>query len=204
MLPLCLLLAFSGIPRGEKGDEWSVEPFSGPLSGKTVTVTRPMWADGALTQEGQEGPLRPETVFALRCLQAERPDLELTAECGSGYMASLAIPGQETGAWLRENVWRFGLIAIRESEEMGKHLCLRYVGTAHAAAMHALGMDLEEYLLFLRKTGRAALLRNGRTAAWIFCLPEEAAITFALPEGAAWEISGDNAGCVIVAVRSGS
>lgn len=200
LLWLCLLsIAFS--VKTQKGeDTWTVEPFSGTLSGQTVTVTSALWADGPLTREGQEGPLRPEAAYALTCLQAELPDGTLAVDHGSGYTADMIILDQEAGGRLLENAWRFGLIVTQET---GDRLCLRYVGPVHAATMRALQMDLTEYLLFLRKTGEAELRRNGRTVGWVFCVPAGEAVSFALPEGAAWEISGDSAGCVIVAVRSG-
>ena len=200
LLWLCLFCAaFSA--KMQKGTEgWTVEPFSGTLSGQTVTVTSALWADGPLTREAQEGPLRAEVAFALRCLQAELPEGTLAMDHGSGYAAEMVILDQEAGGWLLENAWRFGLISIHETED---RLSLRYVGPVHAAAMHALDVDLTEYLLFLRKTGEAVLLRNGRAVGWIIRVPAGKAVSFMLPEGAAWEISGDTAGYVIIAVGSG-
>ncbi|MBR4539962.1 MAG: hypothetical protein IKO52_14130 [Clostridia bacterium] len=200
LLWLCLLsIAFS--VKTQKGeDKWTVEPFFGTLSGQTVTVTSALWDDGPLTREGQTGPLRPEAAYALTCLQAELPKETLAVERGTGYAADVIISGQEAGGWVLENAWRFGLIVSQETEE---RLHLRYVGPIHAVAMHALQMDLTEYLLFLRKTGNAALLRNGRAVGWILRVPAGEAVSFILPEGAAWEISGDHDGCVIIAVRSG-
>lgn len=204
---LFLMLLFLGFVRtgGKEADTWTVEPFSGSLSGGMVTVTRRLWTEGPLTGEELEGPLQPETVFALRCLREEmtrrgmklpeKPDRE------TAYWADFALPGQAAEAWLHENVWRFGLI----TEDQGNNIIrLHYVGTVHAAAMRALDMDLKAYLLFLRRMGQVRLLRNGQAAAWVFCVPEQEAVTFTLWEGAAWEISGDGEGWVIIAIRSGS
>ena len=190
------LLGLSGESRLAQ-DQWTVERFSGALSGTTVTVTQSLWGKGVFTEEGQEGPLRAETAFALRCMQEELKDR--AADQGSGYTAVAVSKDRETGAWLKENAWRFGL----EAEEKEDRIYLRYVGAVHAAAMHALGMDRTEYLLFLRKAGQAVLKRNGRDVGWIFCVPAGASISFKVPEGAAWEISGDGGGRVIIAVRSG-
>lgn len=200
LLWLCLFSIVFSVKTQKGEDQWTVEPFSGTLSGQTVTVTSALWANGPLTGEAQEGPLRPEAAYALTCLQVELPKETLAVEDGSGYAADVIILDQEAGERLLESAWRFGLIVTQETED---RFCLRYVGPVHAAAMHALQMDLTEYLLFLRKTGNAALLRNGRTVGWIICVPAGEAVSFTLPEGAAWEISGDNAGCVIIAVRSG-
>ncbi len=200
LLWLCLFSVAFSVKTQKEEDTWTVEPFSGTLSGRTVTVTSVLWADGPLTREAKEGPLRPEAAFALTCLQAELPDGTLTMDHGSGYAADMIMTDQEACGWLLENAWRFGLIVAQETED---RLCLRYVGPVHAAAMCALGMDLTEYLLFLRETGNMALQRNGRTVGWIFCVPAGKAVSFILPEGAVWEISGDKAGCVIIAVRSG-
>ena len=199
---ILLFLAFSAGSRGENADGWTVERFSGDLSGQTVTVTRKLWEDGALAREETAGPLRPEMVFALRCMRAELPDRALTVNFGAGNTAYVIPPDRETGEWLLENAWRFGLTATLETEETRERLFLRYVGPVHAAAMRSLDMDLREYLLFLRQEGRAALYRNGRTAAWIFCVPAEEAVTFTLPEDAAWEISGDGDGSVIIVLRA--
>lgn len=195
---LLSILGLSGESRAS--DEWTVERYSGALSGKTVTVTQKLWMDGALTVEEREGPLRPEMAFALRCLQAELPK-QAAMEKGSGYTAALLLPDEKTGEWARENAWRFGLMVTEDAKE--ERVSLRYVGAVHAAAMRALGVGWTEYLLFLREMGQAELKRNGRAVAWVFCVPEQTAVSFVLPEGAAWEISGDGAGSVIITVRSG-
>lgn len=176
-------------------NEWDIEPFSGALPGRTVTVTRSLWADGPLMPDEPEGPLRPEMAFPLYCIQAE-----LSAEHASGYTAVIS-SDRETGAWLRENAERFGLIAENET---GESLRLRYVGSVHATAMRILSMDLEAYLPFLRQAGQLVFKRNGQPVAWVFCMPESESVSFILPEGAAFSVSGDGAGGVIIAVGSGS
>lgn len=187
---LCLLMLLFPA-RAE--NEWEAEPFSGFLSGGTVTVTRSLWADGPLMPGESRGVLKPEMAFALYCVQAELPGGALTVKRASGYTAELS----SNSAWLRENVWRYGLVAGDETEE---GLRLRYVGPVHAAALRALQMDLEAYLIFLRQTGRAVLRRNGQAVAWIICVPESEALSFALPEGAALSVSGDGAGFVVIAI----
>ncbi|MBR3743358.1 MAG: hypothetical protein IKN04_23360 [Clostridia bacterium] len=203
LLVFCLLCFAFSVRTGKTVDVWTVEPFSGSLSGKTITVTRRIWAVGTLTRDEPEGSLRSEIVFALRCLRMELPDDSVKVDGGSGYMAVMILSDQETVDWLLDNAWRFGLIVDKKPEGPGERIRLRYVGPVHAAAMHALDMDLEDYLLFLRRTGQTALNRNGRAVAWIIRVPEGEAVSFTLPEGAAWEISGDSAGGVIIAVRSG-
>ncbi len=200
LLWLCVLCAAFSVKTQKSADRWTVEPFSGKLPGRTVTVTSALWADGPLIREGQEGPLRPEAAFALTCLQAELPNGTLIVDRGLGYAAEMIMTDQESWGWLLENAWRFGLFV---SQEMEERLCLRYVGPIHAAAMHALNMDLDKYRLLLRGEGQAALRRNGQTVGWILCMPAGKAVSFMLPEGATWEISGDDAGSVIIAVRSG-
>ena len=199
----CLFCFAFAVKMEKPMDAWTVEPFPGSLTGKTIIVTQKIWDEGTLTRSEPEGPLWPEIVFALRCLRNELPDVRAKVEYGSAYSAAVILPDQETKGRLLENAWRFGLIADGKPEETGERVLLRYVGPIHAAAMRALDMDLETYLLFLRRAGRAVLNRNGRAVAWIIRVPEGEAVSFTLPEGAAWEISGDSAGGVIIAVRSG-
>jgi hypothetical protein len=193
---------------GEEGDVWTVKPFSNPLSGRTVTVTRRLWAEGPLTPGEPEGPMRPDTVFALYCLREEMRSrgmcLPETADSVFAYAADFFLSETEAEQWLTENCWRFGFVMRDETDENGTRIHLRFVGPVHAAAMRALDVDLEAYLHFLRETGQAALLRNGQTAAWIICVPEQEALAFVLPEDGAWEISGDGAGWVNAAALSGS
>lgn len=193
LLGWCLLMLLFPA-KAETG--WEAERFFGSLSGRTVTVTRQLWADGPLTPEQTAGPMRPETVFALRCMQAEILDRALIFEQTSAYSAAISSDA-ETGARLRANAWRFGLMIEDETEES---LRLRYVGPVHAAAMHALQMDLEAYLLFLRQMGQIVLKRNGQPVAWVFCAAESEAVSFILPEGAAFSVSGDGAGFVVIAI----
>lgn len=112
----------------------------------------------------------------------------------------------EAGAWIGENMWRYGLIqryapgAWEEGSCEGVHL--RYVGLAHAAAMRTLGVGLEDYLLLLHREGECTLLRDGKPYAYLLCVPEAAFVTFQAPQGAAIEVSGDNAGYVVAAVAA--
>ena len=196
-----LLLHCSACPEQNDAAQWTAERFDGNLSGVTVTVTRRVWEQGPLTETGADGSPRPELIYALRCAEAAHNGMARARILrAGGWTAEIEPPDGETAAWLHENAGQYGLIP----EENGPVIRLRYVGPVHAAAMRALGMEQTEYLRFLRRERQIMLRRKGRSAAWVFCVPEGEAVSFVLPEGAAWEISGDGAGFVIVAVRSGS
>ena len=111
------------------------------------------------------------------------------------------------GQWLWENMWRYGLIqryAPGDGAEGGcEEIHLRYVGVVHASAMRALGMSLESYLSLLRNERAVTVLRDQQPWAYLYCDPCDAGAAFPLPEGAAWEISADNTGWVILAVAAG-
>ena len=82
------------------------------------------------------------------------------SEHQTGYALDLAMKGplslvgadpllhNTTGRWLDENLWRFGWIYRFSPQEESDGSCegvhLRYVGKVHAAAMHALGIGMEE------------------------------------------------------------
>lgn len=109
----------------------------------------------------------------------------------------------EAGRWLDEHMWRYGWIDRTEQE--GAEACgsihLRYVGRAHAAAMHALGLGLEAYLGLLRERGGLTLYLNGRIWACIYCIPLPQAaeqIEIALPKEGEISGSADNGGWAII------
>ncbi len=110
------------------------------------------------------------------------------------------------GRWMLENLWRYGLIQRYSPDGSERGSCesihLRYVGPVHAAAMRALHLNFEDYLFFLHQEKEITLTRNGAPYAYIRCLPEEDALSFSLPENAAWTVSGDNAGFVILAIAA--
>lgn len=118
--------------------------------------------------------------------------------------ASLA--DTEAGRWLTAHCWEYGFIRRydmgRETDASHRAWHFRYVGKAHAAMMHALGLSLEEYLAFLHEHGSVTLLGPGNEPyAAVACRPwsgEDAA--FALPLTATVEdASVDNTGYALVA-----
>lgn len=111
----------------------------------------------------------------------------------------------ETGKWLSDNLWRYGFIRRYNgsSGEEGacEHIHLRFVGTFHAAAMHALHMTLEEYLALLRAEGSLTLAKDGQPVAYFYCAPCQGSWTLPLPANAAVTCSADNTGWAIAAVE---
>ena len=110
------------------------------------------------------------------------------------------------GHWLHENLWRFGWIYRFSPEEKSEGSCegihLRYVGKAHAAAMHTLGVSLEAYLSLLRSEGTLTLLRDGIPYCYLYCFPDEQSLSLLLPKDAQWEASADNTGFSILAIAA--
>ena len=89
---------------------------------------------------------------------------------GSNYIET------DEGKWLNENCWRFGLVfrfpkadyplkgTQDKSYKTGVSINLdayRYVGKAHAAVMHHLGLCLEEYIEYLQEHPHIAVYENG-------------------------------------------
>ena len=113
----------------------------------------------------------------------------------------------ETGRWISENMWRYGFIQrYTKPEEEGacENIHLRYVGKVHAAAMHALGITMEEYWTLLRETGGLTIERNGQCWAWVVCAPCADSFTVSVPKDAEHSVSTDNDGfaaAVICPVR---
>lgn len=82
----------------------------------------------------------------------------------------------ETGLWLRDNMWRYGFIRRGSPEAMDEeHVCdslhIRYVGRVHAAAMYAGGWTLEEYLDVLQSCGAITVCEQGQRDAYVYWLP---------------------------------
>ena len=140
------------------------------------------------------------------------------SEHQTGYAVDLVLTGplsmkeknplarSEAGRWIEANAWRYGLIQRYAPGQASEGSCegihLRCVGPAHAAAMRALSLDLEEYLLFLHRETALTLLRGGTPYAYILCVPARDALTFSLPERAAFAVSGDNMGYVVMAIAA--
>lgn len=133
-----------------------------------------------------------------------------------GYALDVALTGplaisqtdpllrNETGRWLSDNLWRYGWIYRygSESRALGacEHIHLRFVGKIHAAAMHALGLGMEDYLALLHREQALTLTRNGQPWAYLYGFPSENDLVFPLEDGMVLEASADNMGWALVAV----
>ena len=112
-----------------------------------------------------------------------------------------AMEWNETGLWLRENMWRYGFVrrGAPEHQDHERHVCdalhVRYVGTVHAAAMQAGNWCLEEYLQVLRTNGAITVCVEGQRDAYVYWLPCEGneGMTVMLPSRYG-DCSLDNAG----------
>ena len=140
------------------------------------------------------------------------------SEHQTGYAVDIALKGplslgetqpllrNETGRWLSQNAWRYGWICRyapgQEAEGSCEGVHLRYVGTVHAAAMHTLGLGLEDYLTLLRREGALTLYRNGEAYAYFYCAPTEEHWRLRLPAGAAAQFSLDNTGWAIAVIAA--
>ena len=115
------------------------------------------------------------------------------------------------GQWLLENAWRYGFVfrfpvegypaadTADKSATTGvspQLNCYRYVGKGHAAAMHSLGLCLEEYIAYLMENPHIAIYENGEMRYEIVWQPvDNAADPFTvLVDGAceAYTLSLDN------------
>lgn len=82
----------------------------------------------------------------------------------------------DEGIWMYENSWRYGLVfrfpladyPVRGAEDKSyktgvgvKLRAFRYVGKGNAAAMHTLGLCLEEYIEYLMEHRHIAVFENG-------------------------------------------
>lgn len=101
------------------------------------------------------------------------------------------------GQWLKDSLWRYGFIrryAAEGEEGACENIHLRYVGPLHAAAMHALGMTMEEYWALLRQEGALTVQKDGQDAAYLYSAPCGADGGCLLPTGSRAEFSADNTG----------
>lgn len=140
------------------------------------------------------------------------------SEHQTGYALDIALQGalslgaedplthNETGRWLADNLWRFGFIyryAPGQDDEGGcEGVHLRYIGPVHAAALHALGMGLEEYWALLRREGMLTLYREGKPYAYLYCAPCEGDWRIRLPKGTDYQVSADNTGWAVAAIAA--
>ena len=110
------------------------------------------------------------------------------------------------GRWLIDNCWRYGLIwRYGEDSPHPDPSCgayhFRYVGKAHAAMMHALGLALEDYLTFLHSNPVLTLWDGqGQPRYSVLCGPAETSLTLSAPMKALLEdVSLDNLGWGVAA-----
>jgi len=112
----------------------------------------------------------------------------------------------EVGQWLHENMWRYGWIRRYMNGEEGAGNCesihVRYVGKAHAAAMHVLDLDLEAYWDLLRQEGELTVFCGDEMYAWLYCTPCNDTVEIILPEGHEYVVSADNTGWAAAAIAA--
>ena len=114
----------------------------------------------------------------------------------------------ETGEWLAENVWKYGFIRrwAPGSCEQGhcENIHLLYTGRIHAAAMHALGLGLEDYLSLLHREGEITIQKNGEDWAVVYCFPQDGVLTVSVPAEGSVSAGLDNTGWAVAAVALAS
>jgi len=99
---------------------------------------------------------------------------------------------------LQQTAWRFGFIQTKA--QTPDTLRLRYVGKPHATAMTYLNLELEKYLKWLHQKKVLTVMENGLPKYVILCEQMTGErVQFALPEGAEYDVSNDNAGYAIAA-----
>lgn len=154
---------------------------------------------------------------ALQSAQAAVPGAS-ESEHRTGYALDLMMTGalnlsqadpllrNETGMWLAENMWHYGWVRRfgpgSQAEGGCENVHLRYVGKVHAAVMHALSLDLEEYLDYLHVQGAVTVSRDGEPWAYLYALPCDGNLTVPLPPDAEYQSSLDNRGYAILAVAA--
>lgn len=121
-------------------------------------------------------------------------DVKLTGKEDMGRQEPIL--RNETGRWLKENLWRYGFL-YEENFTACEGIHVRYVGKSHALLMHLTDMGLQEYLAFLQQQKAVRLEREGELILQVQCLPEEAEWA-QIPLGMAWSISRDNEGHIIL------
>ena len=135
-----------------------------------------------------------------------------------GYALDIALTGplslgqrdpllrNDTGKWLAEHMWRYGWLyrnAPGNSAACGcEGIHLRYVGKIHAAAMHAMNLNLEDYLSLLRSEGKLTLYRNDQAWAHLYCFPCDGNLSIQIPEKTVYQVSSDNTGYAIIAIAA--
>lgn len=115
-----------------------------------------------------------------------------------------SISGVEKYDWIYENAYKYGF--IQATTEEGKENIFRYVGPAHATAMHSANKTFAEYLTTVQSRSCNAPLSvsvkdsQGKTETYhIYYLA--AGSELIVPSKWAYEVSGDNMGGYIVTVN---
>ena len=115
----------------------------------------------------------------------------------------------EEGQWLLENGWHYGFIRRYPPERIdltgvtNEALHWRYVGAAHAAALHTADWCLEEYLQALHAYGTLCLQDPQGRQTWLCCVPLEGEQAF-FPVPAGWQVlsvSADNLGYAVAVMK---
>ncbi len=110
--------------------------------------------------------------------------------------------------WLMENCWKYGFVHLRDVGN--KYSTFRYIGIAHAAALHKeSGISFETYLTSLTAynyENRKKVNDNEGNEWWIYYVKADAdAETVYVPvfgQEKYYQVSGDNKGGFVVAVNS--
>ncbi len=144
----------------------------------------------------------------------------LAADIMAKGIGQFELANSPEGKWLAENSWRYGLILRYEEDKRnitgiaGEAWHFRYVGQPHARYCYENDMCLEEYIEFLQESGGYTIQADGTEYTVTYYISEQTtadpasgtANAPALPEdkkipppnGAGYEISGDNAGGYII------
>ena len=110
------------------------------------------------------------------------------------------------GQWMDENMWRYGWIRRYDHEKENgdcEGIHIRYTGKAHAAAMHVLNVDLEEYWDILRQEKKMTVYCGDEIYAFLYCAPSSNGWEIAVPDGHEYAVSADNTGWAAAAIAAG-
>ena len=127
----------------------------------------------------------------------------------NGWDGVMAYDGYGTQGWIEENCYKYGFIVRYpqgKEEQTGEAYCpwhLRYVGAAHAEAMHKNGICLEEYLERLKEKNYEDpyTITVDNTAYKIYTAPVgESGSTIMVPVGGGYDVSGNSSDGVIVTI----